>query len=447
MRVAVFGLGYVGCVTAACLAASGHTVTGVDVVQEKVDQLNRAQSPVVEPGLIELIDATVGDGRLVATADQVEAVRDAEIVLIAVGTPTAPDGSADLSFLESVCQTIGKVVAESDDHKTVLVRSTVPPGTMRGLVIPVIEQAARKPHGTGFTVLFSPEFLREASAIADFRNPPYTVIGAVQPEHAEPARTLFAFLAAPTHVVDLMTAECVKYASNAFHALKVTFANEVARVFAAGGADSRAVFELFADDRELNISPRYLRPGFAFGGSCLPKDLRALERLAGSAHLDAPLIDGIRRSNEAHIDAALDHVLGLGVRTVAQFGLTFKSATDDLRESPYLALLHKLHQAGITVQVFDPVIDPSRLRGSNLKAVRAVFPEFEQILRPSPADAITGAECALIGSSSVAVYDAVLAAPPMPVLDLTGVLPRTIEEALRARKDARGNSLYAGVAW
>jgi GDP-mannose 6-dehydrogenase len=447
VKTAVFGMGYVGCVTAAGLANAGHDVVGVDISPQKVSALNEGRSPVVEPGLADLIQSGISAGRLRATTDQVDAARNAEMILISVGTPTAADGSADLSYLQEVCQQIGKVLAEFGGPKTVMVRSTVPPGTLEKLVIPTIAAASGGRHGTDFTCLFCPEFLREASAIADFNNPPFTVIGAAEQEHAAAALELFAFLEAPLHVVEPATAESVKYASNAFHALKVSFTNEMARLFHSAGADPRKVMELFVQDRELNISARYLRPGFAYGGSCLPKDLRALANLADSRGVSAPLIDGIAQSNDAHVEAALQRVLNLGVDSVAQFGLTFKSATDDMRESPYVALAHRLVQAGVKLRIYDPVVEPDRLIGSNYSAILAAIPGFESMLCGTPAEALEDAQCVLVGSAHSDIYDAILSAAPRWIIDLRGSLPPTLEAELRGRQAPDGGALFAGIAW
>src|SRR3954470_14735055 len=338
MRISVFGLGYVGSVSAACLAAQGHEVVGVDVNPTKVELMTRGQAPVVEERIGELTAEVVGSGALRATTDVAEAVRESEISLVCVGTPSAANGSLSTAYLERVAEEIGGVLAGLDRWHTVVFRSTMLPGTCTDLLVPILEKESGKTAGVEFGVAVNPEFLREGSSVKDFFDPPKTVIGELDSRSADAVAEMYRGLPGEIHRVPIAVAEMAKYADNSFHGLKIAFANELGAVCAALGLDSHAVMDVFLADTKLNVSPAYLRPGFAFGGSCLPKDLRALTHTARRLDVEVPLLANLLASNETHLRRAVDTVIALGRRKVGIFGLSFKAGTDDLRESPMVEL-------------------------------------------------------------------------------------------------------------
>ena len=430
MRVAVFGLGYVGTVTAACLAANGHEVWGVDVDPAKVDKVASGRSPVVEPGIEAVMAEAVRAGRLHATTRALEALHCADISLICVGTPSTSQGATELAHVRRAVTDIVEALpaaapATSGVH-SVVVRSTVPPGTVEELVAPLLATASVEGTllvGAGMC----PEFLREGSGVADFFAPPFVVVGTAEPFVAASMRALFEFLEQPVRVVPVRTAEALKYACNAFHATKVSFANEAGRLLRLLGVDSREVLSLFCEDTTLNISPAYLRPGFAFGGSCLPKDLRSLLYLARTNGADLPLLAGTLTSNELVIREIVDRVVATDARTVGMVGLSFKSDTDDLRESPYVELAERLIGKGFDVRIYDPIVNPDRLIGANRRHVEARLPHLLRILVAAPEDAIEPADVVIVSSRDAAVVDALLAARPAKVIDLSGRLGAAVE--------------------
>jgi len=441
MKVAVFGLGYVGTVTAACLAGTGHDVWGVDPDGKKVEMIEGGTSPVVEPGLQELVAKAHGEGSLHASTDPSVAVAQAEVSLVCVGTPSSPSGHADLDHLlravKEIAQSIVTTDAGNGGFHSVVVRSTVPPGTVEERVIPVLEAEVGTPHGERFGAAMCPEFLREGSGVRDFWNPPFTVLGTSAPAVASSVGELFGFLEHPVRVVPVRTAEALKYACNAFHAVKVSFTNELSRLFRTLEVDSRTVMDIFCEDDHLNISPSYLRPGFAFGGSCLPKDMRSLLHLARMNSVELPLLDGAMRSNQVTIDDVVDRALRGPGRNVALLGLSFKPQTDDLRESPNVALAETLLGKGFEVRIYDPVVQPSRLMGSNLWHVESKLPHLRRLLRESPGEALQGADIALVSSTSDEVSRALASDPPPLVIDLVGRLGDDVERLPG----------YEGVGW
>jgi len=441
LKVAVFGLGYVGTVTAACLAASGHHVCGVDPESAKVAMIMDGRSPVVEPGLSELVAQAVAAGSLRATSDPFEAVDGADISIVCVGTPSSPYGSTDLGYLIRAVKEIGQALLASDrppeSFHTVVIRSTVPPGTVESTVVPKLEAELDLPLGSGFGVAMCPEFLREGTSVADFFDPPFTVVGTGDPRVVETMNHLFGFLGRPVRHVPVATAEGLKYACNAFHAMKVSFANEIARLYRPLGVDARQVMELFCEDDRLNISPRYLRPGFAYGGSCLPKDLRSLLYLGRVNSVDLPLLSGTAASNEVTVRSVTDRIVQSGYRRVAVLGLSFKMQTDDLRESPNVDVAETLLGKGFDVRIFDPIIEPSRLVGANLHYVESRLPHLRKLLTDSPEQALGEADVAVVSSNSAAIVDALLAARPALIIDLTGRLGSQVESLPG----------YQGVGW
>jgi nucleotide sugar dehydrogenase len=440
MKVAVVGLGYVGAVTAACLAANGHDVSGVDVDAAKVDEINTGRSPVSEPGLAEIVMRAVAAGSLHATTSCAAAVDQADVSLVCVGTPSTAQGATDLSHIKHAVNDIaaglriGRVPA-AGSH-TVVIRSTVPPGTVEDVVAPALGAALA---GTGLApgLAMCPEFLREGTGVSDFFAPPFIVAGTADARAADALTTLFGFLSEPVQIVDVRTAEALKYACNAFHATKVSFTNELSRLFRLLGADSRQVMSLFCQDSVLNISPSYLRPGFAFGGSCLPKDVRSLLHLGRVNGADMPLLAGTLATNELVIKEVVDRVVASPAQRVALLGLSFKMATDDLRESPNVEVAERLVGKGYDVRIYDQVVNPGELVGANLRYINSKLPHLSRLLTDSPARALEDADIAVVSAHDPAAVAALTAAPPARVLDLTGRLGADIE-ALPG---------YEGLSW
>jgi GDP-mannose 6-dehydrogenase len=430
MKVAVVGLGYVGTVTAACLASRGHDVWGVDVDAAKVDEIRGGRSPVAEPGLDALVAQTVVDGTLHATNSCADALDQADLSLVCVGTPSAPRGGTDLTYIrravDDIVAALRATQPPASRQHSVVIRSTVPPGTVEGLVIPALTDGLA---GTEIAIgaAMCPEFLREGSGIADFFASPLIVVGTSDPRAAQAVTEVFSFLDQPVQVVDVRTAEALKYACNAFHATKVSFTNEVSRLFRLMGVDSREVMSLFCEDDVLNISASYLRPGFAFGGSCLPKDLRSLLHQARMHGADLPLLAGTMATNELVVNEAVDRVVACDGRTVALLGLSFKSDTDDLRESPNVELAERLIGKGFDVRIYDPVVNPARLIGANRRHVESKLPHLGRLLTHEPAEALRGADVAVVSSAERAVLDALLTIPPPHVIDISGRLGGEVE--------------------
>lgn len=439
VKVAVLGLGYVGTVTAAALASRGHDVCGADIDASKVEMIASGRSPVIEPGLDELVGSAVSSGSLRTSTDVAEAVRGADVSLVCVGTPSAPGGGTDLRYVMRAVEDIAQALRDTPtpkDFHSVVVRSTVPPGTVDDLVAPAIERTLG-PAGVAYGTAMCPEFLREGSGVADFFDPPFTVVGTSSVAVASAMTELLGFLDAPVRVVEVRTAEALKYACNAFHATKVSFANELGRLFRLLDIDSRQVMELFCEDRSLNISPRYLRPGFAFGGPCLPKDLRSLLHMARMNNVDVPLLTGTLVSNDLTVAEVVDRITIKGGLVVALLGLSFKASSDDLRESPNVQLAETLLGKGYHVKIHDPVVKPSRLIGTNLQFVESKLPHLQRFLSDSALEALDGADVAVVCSSDAAVVDALLARPPERILDLNGQLGEAVE-ALHG---------YEGMGW
>jgi GDP-mannose 6-dehydrogenase len=428
VNVTLFGLGYVGSVTATCLAVRGHRVVGVDTDPAKVATINAGRPTVVEPGLDALTAEAVGSGALGAVTSAADALAESDLSIVCVGTPSAANGSTDLTFVRRVITEIGEALAGSTRPHTVVVRSTVPPGTVDEIVVPLLERASGRTVGSDLQVAMCPEFLREGSSVADFFDPPFLVIGGSDGAAAA-VRELFGFLTCPVRLVAIRSAESVKYASNAFHALKVAFSNELARLYRLLSVDSREVMDVFVEDRQLNISPAYLRPGFAFGGSCLPKDVRSLLHLARMNSIDLPVLSGAMSSNDMLVHELADRILaavdanGGDNRRVALLGLAFKHLTDDLRESPNVALAEILIGKGLDVRIHDPVVTPAHLSGANLQYVRSRLPHLQKVLHDDPAEALRGAHVVVVSCAHPRVVDAVVDAAPPVVLDLDGRLP------------------------
>jgi GDP-mannose 6-dehydrogenase len=442
MKVAVFGLGYVGVVSAACLARDGHSVLGVDPNTLKVDFLKRGQSPIIEPGLDQLIAPAVASGRLVAGADYAAAVAHSDILMVCVGTPGQANGSLDLTYVRRVVRQLGEQLAGVDGYRLVVMRSTLLPGSMQSVVIPLLEEASGREAGKDFGVCINPEFLREGTAIHDYDHPPKTVIGASDERAAGIVRELYAAIAAPLIVTDLRTAEMVKYVDNSWHALKVTFANEIGRLSKAMGVDGRAVMRLFCIDTKLNLSSAYLRPGFAFGGSCLPKDVRALTYQGRLLDVDTPVLSSIIASNQLHIAHALSMIQATGSRRVGLLGLSFKDGTDDLRESPIVTLAEQLIGKGYELLVYDRNVRLASLVGANREYILNHIPHIGRLLVERPEQLLEHAEVLAVASASVEVTELLRSvAPSRHVIDLVGAW----NDASDAHAPAAGR--YDGIAW
>jgi GDP-mannose 6-dehydrogenase len=398
--ISVFGLGYVGCVSAACFAKHGHSVVGVDVNPAKVALLNAGQPTIVEEGIARLVAEMVGAERLRATSDPAEAVHASSISLVCVGTPSRPNGSIDLSYIERVCTEIGNAIRDKTTRHTVVIRSTVLPGTTDCLAIRTLETASGKRAGADFGVCMNPEFLREGTSITDFEHPPFTLIGTSDPVAAHDAAALYATIDAPLHITATRVAEMIKYACNCFHGLKVSFANEIGNVCKALGVDSHEVMRLFCEDTKLNISPAYLRPGFAFGGSCLPKDLRALNYQAKRLDIDTPVLSAVLGSNEGQIDRAYRMVLATGSRRIGVLGLSFKAGTDDLRESPMVALIERLIGKGLHLAIYDRDVRSANLIGANREYIEREIPHIWSLMRQTVDEVLDTTDVVIIGNGA-----------------------------------------------
>ena len=407
MKVSVFGLGYVGCVSAAAFADDGHDVVGVDVVPDKVSAVNEGRSPIVEPGLGDLLQRGVQEGRLRATTSTEDAVRSTDLSLICVGTPSRKNGSLDLTYLTRVCQEIGEVLREKDDYHVVVVRSTVLPGTTHGVVIPTLEAASGKTYGEGFGVSVNPEFLREGTAIRDFKQPPLTLVGHNHAADAAPTKALYQNIDAPLFSASVRVAEMIKYTSNAWHAVKIVFANEIGNLCKRVGVDSHDVMDIFCQDDKLNISPNYLKPGFAFGGSCLPKDVRALQYRAKEVDLEMPLLGSVLNSNRLQVQHAIDRIVDSGKKKVGLLGFSFKAGTDDLRESPMVILAEALLGKGYQLCIYDRNVSLARLVGANKQYINEQIPHLSRHLCESLDQVIGQSEVIVIGNASPEFSDAI----------------------------------------
>jgi GDP-mannose 6-dehydrogenase len=399
--VSIFGLGYVGSVTAGCLSHKGRSVVGVDVNPIKVDAFAAGRSPVLEPGLEELLAAGREQGRIEATTDTRQAIEQTDMSFICVGTPSLPNGKLDVSVVERVCEQIGEALRAKQRRHVVVLRSTVLPGTAEGVAAPALERTSGKQLDKDFGICSNPEFLREGSAIADFLAPGLTVIGGRHPEDLALLRGLYDWVPGEVFEADLPTAEMVKYVCNGFHALKISFANEIGTACKHLGVDAEEVMSIFVADRRLNISPAYLKPGFAFGGSCLPKDLRALGYRIKELDLELPLLGSILPSNERHLERAADMVLRLQRREVGLFGLSFKPGTDDLRESPHVQLVKRLLGEGCNVRIWDPNVALGRLIGSNRAYIEEYIPHIGSLLVDDPREVIERSEVLVLGTDSL----------------------------------------------
>jgi len=427
MKVSIFGLGYVGAVSLACLSRDRHEVIGVDIDATKLALIKAGKTPVVEEGMVELMQQVAASGRVSVTTDARQAVRDSEISLVCVGTPSAANGSQDQGAVLRLAGEIGAALRHKSDVHVVVFRSTLVPGTVEGVLRPIVEEASGKKDGVDFHLCFQPEFLREGSSIKDYDKPPFTVVGANHAFAAERLHALFGHLPCKFLQTSVSAAEMMKYCCNNFHALKITFANETARLCAALGVDPFEVMGLVCQDTQLNISPAYLKPGFAFGGSCLPKDLRATSYLAKMHDVEMPMLDGILRSNRSHLELAFDKLLASGKRRVGFIGLSFKTGTDDLRESPLVTLAEQVLGKGLQLSVYDPEVHLAQLLGANRRYIETHLPHIGHLLKADLDELIDEAEVVVVGLSERKVAERLVARcrPGQIVLDLVNLPDRT----------------------
>ena len=428
MRISIFGLGYVGAVCAGCLSARGHEVIGVDVSQTKIDLINKGKSPIVEPGLEQLLQQGIANGRLRGTTDFAEAIRASDVSMICVGTPSKKNGDLGLEYIESVCREIGYVLRDKASRHTIVVRSTVLPGTVKNVVIPILEDCSGKKAGVDFGVAVNPEFLRESTAIKDYDQPPMTVIGEFDTASGDVLQALYEELDAPVIRKDIAVAEMIKYTCNVWHATKVTFANEIGNIAKAVGVDGREVMDVVCQDYKLNLSRYYLRPGFAFGGSCLPKDVRALTYRAGQLDVEHPLLASLMASNRNQVDIAFDLVERTGKRKVALLGLAFKAGSDDLRESPLVTLAEKLIGKGYDLRIFDANVEYARVFGANRDYIESVIPHVSSLLQNDLEQVIAEADVIVLGNNDERFASALQNNEGKQVIDLVGFMDGVSDE-------------------
>ena len=400
MKLSVFGLGYVGCVSAACFADAGNEVIGVDVNPTKVEIINSGKSPIIEDGINELMAKVVKSGRLSATIDSERAITDSDLSLVCVGTPSNQNGSLHLRHVEQVCREIGSVLKRKEKRHIVVVRSTMLPGTIENTVVPALEETSGKKAVKDFGICINPEFLREGSSLKDFHAPPFTLIGADDEETTAAVSSLYANINAPVFVTSLKTAEMVKYVCNCFHALKVSFANEIGNICKALQIDSHEVMDVFCQDTKLNLSPYYLKPGFAFGGSCLPKDLRAINYKAKELDVEVPVLSAILPSNRLQIERAVEMVMSSGKKRVGVLGFSFKAGTDDLRESPMVTLIETLIGKGFELAIYDRDVSLARLVGANKEYIEREIPHISKLMRDAIDGVLADSDIIIIGNQA-----------------------------------------------
>jgi len=437
MKISIFGMGYVGAVSAGCLADSGHEVVGVDPVDTKVELINSGRSPIIEKDIGELIQKAVTENRLRATTDAVDAVNETDISFVCVGTPSQLNGNLDLKYIRRVCEKIGEAIKDKDSYHVVVIRSTILPGTMRGVVIPTLEETSGLKAGKDFGVCNNPEFLREGTAVYDYYNPPKTVIGEIDSSSGDLLASIYENLDAPLIRTEVETAEMVKYVDNCWHALKVGFANEVGNICKSIGADGHKVMGIFCQDTKLNLSPYYLKPGFSFGGSCLPKDLRALTYKAKSLDLDLPILNSILPSNTLQTERGLKMVMAHSGRKIGILGFSFKAGTDDLRESPIVELIERLLGKGYDIKLYDRNVNLASLVGANRDFILNVIPHISKLMVQSVDEVLEHAETIVIGNGSEEFRD-------VPERISAG---QVIVDLVRISEQQSDGERYDGICW
>jgi len=436
-KISVFGMGYVGIVLAACLADNGHDVLGVDINPAKLKMINEGYSPIIEEGIGDLVRKVVGTGKLRAVESAQEAINASEISFVCVGTPSRPNGSINLAYLQRASEEIGMALAVKDDYHLIVARSTMLPGSMESVIIPLLEKASGKKAESDFGVCFNPEFLREGTSIKDFYDPPYTIIGETDEKAGKMLEDMYSMLKAPVYHVPMKVAEMVKYANNAFHAVKVIFANEFGNICKQQNVDSHIVMDLVCKDTKLNLSPYYMKSGFAFGGSCLPKDLRAILYHGHRLDLRLPMLESLLPSNEKQIDMAYDMIEHIGSRKVGVLGFSFKEGTDDLRESPMVELIEKLIGRGFQVKVHDKQVSLANLQGANRAYIEATIPHISSLMVDQVDQIIDTCDVIIIGNK----------APEYK--DVFGKLrdDQTMIDLVRIVGGMSSTSQYQGIAW
>ena len=435
MRINIFGLGYVGCVSAACLAKRRHSVCGIDIDPVKVNIINSGKSPIVEDGLDELISETVSSSNLKAMIGS--QIPEADISIICVGTPSNENGSLDLKYLIKLAKQIGEFLTQTKSYHLIVNRSTVLPGTIEDILIPIFESFSGKKAGEDFGVCMNPEFMREGSSIYDFNNPPLTLIGELDKKSGDILEKIYADIDAPLYRSNIKVAEMLKYSSNTFHALKVTFANEIGNICKKVGIDSHEVMEIFTKDTKLNISSYYLKPGFSFGGSCLPKDLRAITYKAKELDLDLPLLNSLMASNKQQIENAFNIISKTGKKNIGVLGLSFKAGTDDLRESPIVELLEKLIGKGYNLKIFDEEVSMAKIFGSNKKYIETVIPHISSLISTSIKGVIDDSDLVIIGKKEISYLDSLTENDSVYIFDLVKLFSQN--------KQPKEN--YEGICW
>lgn len=431
MRISVIGLGYVGAVCAGCLAERGHTVYGVDVSQAKIDLINSGKSPIVEPGLEGLLEKGVAAGLIKGMTQLDVAVQETELSMICVGTPSKRNGDLELGYIETVCRQIGEALKHKATRHTVVIRSTVLPGTVKDVVVPILEAASGKKAGQDFGIAMNPEFLRESTAIHDYNFPPMTVIGELDAASGEPLVEIYSELDAPIIRKSIEVAEMIKYTCNVWHATKVSFANEIGSIAKAVGVDGREVMDVVCQDSKLNLSRYYMRPGFAFGGSCLPKDVRALTYRASQLDVEHPLLGSIMRSNSVQVQRAFDMIASYGKRKVGLLGLSFKAGTDDLRESPLVELAEMLIGKGYELRIFDRNVEYARVHGANKEYIESRIPHVSTHLKTDLNQVIDESEVIILGNGDEMFETVVMNAPEgKRVIDLVGFMSHATQGEL-----------------
>jgi len=436
-KISVFGLGYVGTVCSACLASRGFHVTGVDVNEEKVRIINSGRSPIIEADIGALVEQMVRSGLLKATSDSRQAVGDSDISMVCVGTPSNGNGSLSTEYVENVCRQIGEALREKRAYHIVVIRSTVLPGTIKDVVTPALEAASDKKAGRDFGVAMNPEFLREGTSVSDFYNPPKTVIGSLNRRDADTIAALYEGLPGPVIKTSIEAAEMVKYVDNVFHALKVTFANEIGDICKALRIDSHEVMNIFCQDRKLNISPYYLKPGFAFGGSCLPKDVRALTYKASRLDVNTPLLSAIIPSNANHVEVGLKRIMSFEKKRIGFLGFGFKAGTDDLRESPIVELIERLLGKGYDIKIYDRNVSLAKLFGANKRFIEQKIPHISRLMAGSVDEILAHAEVVVIGNN----------APEFKEVFARNLNGQVIVDLVRAKEDVRESRNYEGICW
>lgn len=436
MNISIFGLGYVGCVSIGCLARNGHTVTGVDVSQTKVDQINTGLATIIEKDIDKIIKEEHANKRISATTDFRNAILETEVSIIAVGTPSSNTGHLNLNYIFKVAENFGEVLKDKNEFHVIAIRSTVLPGTSEKFAA-IVEQTSGKKRNVDFAMVSNPEFLREGTAVEDYYNPPVTLIGSESPEAAEKIASLYRQLPAEVVITDVKVAEMMKYVNNTFHALKVSFANEVGNICSALKIDSHKVMEIFCKDKELNISPYYFKPGFAYGGSCLPKDLKGLQTLAHDLYVKTPLIESIDKTNQLQISRAVEMIQETGLRKLGFLGLSFKAGTDDLRNSPAVALIETLLGKGYEIAIYDRNVHVSKLTGTNKEYIDTHIPHLSKLMKPTIKELFENSDLIVVNNREQEYLDTLMnLETEHPVIDMV-----RLPEMVRKKRN------YKGINW